>query len=346
MNHGAGVAVKIQNKVVNRKIANHRLHGHRVLNGFPLGQAFQRCDQAGFVAVAHVRFRVIEQIRVAFEGIVCIFQQDVFAAVHPVWLSFHLSGRQAPAVCRWLHHAVRLLADWEAVLRFLRQFGERSHPRPVEGHAVAAPAAHELAVRLIQFAVVFAVIALQEGFLHALDRQIQPPRLAVDGDGHIAAERCSHAHGGHHLIAEEILHAGVVLNQIIEAQLIQTMVGIAAVIVIKFDFEAVAVIAIGRDLRQGGIALGADGDIRIDFVINDNGAGGIFFVLAGCEECIPVRHADVDGMHPFGRKQSALIAHGHGGGLQAEALRVHHENGQEQRDDQNSDADPVKCSMG
>ena len=48
--------------------------------------------------------------------------------------------------------------------------------------AVTAAAAKAQAVGLIQLAIILAVVALQEGFLHALNGQVQAPVFAVYAD--------------------------------------------------------------------------------------------------------------------------------------------------------------------
>ena len=60
----------------------------------------------------------------------------------------------------------------------------------------------------------------------------------------------------HHLIGQIILHIGVVLNDIIQTELIQSVIGVGTVKAVEFNFEAVAVIAVGLHLSQGGVALG------------------------------------------------------------------------------------------
>ena len=50
-----------------------------------------------------------------------------------------------------------------------------------------------------------------------------------------------HSEACHKPVCQIILHAGAVLNQVIKAQLIQSIVAFGTVILVKFDLEAISV---------------------------------------------------------------------------------------------------------
>ena len=163
--------------------------------------------------------------------------------------------------------------------------------------SVAAAAAEVHGIGLIQFAVIAAVIAAQEALLHTLNGQIRAEGFAVHTDLHKAAQGRSHAHLAHQRVGQIILHVGVVVNEVIEAQLIQPVIGFARLIVVKLNFEAVAVVAVGRNGRKRGVSLAADGDVFVAFSVDHHRAGSIFLILAGFKEALPVVHHNIDGMH-------------------------------------------------
>ena len=135
------------------------------------------------------------------------------------------------------------------------------------------------------------------------------------------------------------------MNDIIQAELIQSVIGVGAVKTIKLDLEAVAVIAIGFHLGQRGVALGADGDVRIGFVINDNGAGRIFLAFTTFDKFVPIVHTDIDRVHRGGGKELILISHDGGGLFYTKTLGVEKENHQKQRERKDNTANQIKMLM-
>lgn len=133
-----------------------------------------------------------------------------------------------------------------------------------ERPAVALAAAHALAVGLVQLPIAAAVVALEEGFLHALHRQVQAPILAVYGDVHKAAQGGVHPKGAHQLVAQVVFQHGVVLNQVVQAQLVQAVVSQGVVVVVELHLKAVAAVAVLLHLGQGGVSLPPDGHVFIN----------------------------------------------------------------------------------
>ena len=200
---------------------------------------------------------------------------------------------------------------------------------------------HGNAVGLVQFAIGLAVIALEEAFLNALDGQIQAPILAVDGDGDKAAQRRRHAHLAHQGVGPVVLHVGVVLNQVVQAHLVQTIIAVAVLVLVKLHLEGVTVIAIGGHGGQRGVALAADAYILVGFTVDHQMADGVHLAGTGIQEGIPVIDHDVDGMHTGLVEQTGFISH-------RQALRdgsgccgAQEYAGDNQRQDEHNAADPV-----
>ena len=217
MDHGAGVAVKIQDEIVRHEIADHHVHIHGG-GGIFAAEGLQGGDEAGFVSLRAGGLGVVKNVGVAVGVVVDVLQEHVGAAA--------AAGKIAAAhVGRAAGEAVGHLPVGEAgggvrsgVFRCVRRCVFRCVLRRIrhgEVLAVAAAAAHFGAVGLIQLAVVAAVAALQEGLLHSFHRQIKPPVLAVHGEVGVAAQGGGHTHLLHHLIAKVVLHIGVVLNDIV-----------------------------------------------------------------------------------------------------------------------------------
>ena len=147
--------------------------------------------------------------------------------------------------------------------------------------ACPASSASIHAVRLVEFPVAAAVIAPQEGLFHPLYRQIQPPVLSVDRQIDIAAQGRGHTEVPHQPVHQVVLHHGVVLNQIVEVQLIQAIIGLGAVVVVKFHFEAVPIIAVGGNRGEGVVPLRPDRRAAVGLAVNDQRALSVLLILAG-----------------------------------------------------------------
>ena len=114
--------------------------------------------------------------------------------------------------------------------------------------AVAAAPAHALTVGLVKLAVIASVIPFKKAFLYALHRKVKTEVLAVNRYISVAAKGRSHPELAHHGVAEIILHIGVVLNNVVETKLVEAVIGVGAVIMIEFDFKAVTVVAVIRNV--------------------------------------------------------------------------------------------------
>ncbi len=163
--------------------------------------------------------------------------------------------------------------------------------------AVAAAAAKAHAVGLIEFAVAGTVIAFQKGFFHAFYRQIQTPVLTVDGDIDKTAQRGVHAKLMHHCIGQIVFHHGGILNQIIQAQFVQAMIGAGTVVMVKLNLETVSLTAESGYGGERGVALCPDPYIFAGFSIDYHIGCIVFFAGCICDKVIPVIHGDINGMY-------------------------------------------------
>ena len=105
--------------------------------------------------------------------------------------------------------------------------------------AISPAAAEAHTVGLVKLAVVITVVTLQERILNPLNCKIKSPILAVDCDICKAAKRSTDAKFIHHSVCQIVLHIGVILNDIVQAQFIQTVVAFIVVVLVKFNLEAV-----------------------------------------------------------------------------------------------------------
>ena len=356
MDHAAGVAVAVADKGVGHKVPDDRVHVHHPRGVLPAAQRLQRRDQANPVSVRNIGLRAVENVGVAVGVIVDILQLYIAAAhtaepaahtAHfrrrlPIFLRREPRRRRTAALGRrgetagvsaWLRSAPEVLPA--AVLQVLYR----------KAPAVPAPAAEAHTVGLVEVPGVPAVIALQKAVLNALHRQIQAPVLPVYRDIDKAAQRRGGPGGGHHLVGEEILHIGVILDDVVQVQLIQAVIGRLAVIVVEFDFEAVPVVPISGHGAEGRVPLGPDAHVPAGFPVDDHRAGRILLVLAGVDKAVPIVHHDVHRMDPAGSKEPVFIAHGPGCRLEPQGLAVDKQQRDRQRQRQDQTAEPVDVSV-
>ena len=337
VHHHAGIAVVVAEEIVHRQIADNLVGIDHLVHILALVQLPEGLDQPLLIALGHIGFGVIEDIAVAVRIVVRVNQLHVLAA--------HTEGEAAKAAVPAL--AVRrsgrntVPARGREALGHLRSAGGFAGGT-VEGAAVvrlravgrirggtgsrvgfgvgsggklghvkvppvAPSAAKGHAVRLVQLAAAQAV-ALHECVLHALHGQIQPPRLTVHVDLHIAAQRGRHARTVHQRVGQIVLHHGCVLNQVVQAQLVQPVIGHVGYKMVKFHLEGVSRGAERRHRGQGGVALGADGDMAEPFTVDDDVAVCVLLRGGVGDEAVPVLHDDVDGMHRALVKQPAFVA--------------------------------------
>ena len=193
VHHGAGIAVAIAQEIMHSHIHGHSVGIHGA--GIALAELFQRRNQARLILLFHLGFGIVKDIGVAVGIIVDVLQLYVAAAhtTHAAAL-FEIAAIDARRALGILRHDGRgviiggILIGRSLVLRIvaLQLFFKVLH---IKRLAVTAAAAKAQAVGLIQFAIILTVIALQEGFLHALDGQVQAPVFAVYVDFGIAAQR-------------------------------------------------------------------------------------------------------------------------------------------------------------
>ena len=346
MHHGTGVAVAVAEEIVDDKIADYFVRIDDSRGRFAaFGKRFERGDQPRFVFIVDVCLGARKDVRIAVRIVVDIFELHVVAAhaaeTTESAAALHIgrgeifaggkiaargetgavghiaggevfAGRKASAA----GHAGR--SEIAALRRRIRRAGgignvflrvellaEILH---IEIASVAAAAAEGHAVRLVEVAGRNAVVALEEAVLHAFDRQIQPPRLAVYVDLHKRAQWRGHAYFVHERIGEIILEVGFILNDIVQTELIQPVIRFARLIMIELDFEAVTIVAVGRDGGKRRVPLCADGDVAVFFAVDYNRAGGVFLVGALLDEAVPVVHDDIERMHAGGIEQAAFVA--------------------------------------
>lgn len=201
------------------------------------------------------------------------------------------------------------------------------------------------AVGLVELSVIAAVVALQEGLLHALYCQVQSPLLTVHRNIHEAAQRSVHPEICHHLVGKVVLHIGVVLDDVVETQLVEAVVGGGAVIVVKLDLEAVAVIAVVGHLGERGISLGPDSYVFVGLIVDHQGAEDVLLIGAGVQKALPVVHNDVNGVDPAGVKEALFVSAAIGDGLYPQALPVHEGHREDQGQGDDNAADPIDALM-
>ena len=303
VHHAAGVAVAVDEEIVHGEIAHHRIgvHDGRVA----LGKRLQRFNQALLIVGIDLRLRGREDVGIALRVVVDVLELDV-ARAHAAGGEAVRRFRAAGGIIASQHCGetgeigrVREIGLYEFI-RFVH--GIKIEIREIEVAAVSASAAVLLAVRLVEIAG--AVAAGQKRVLHALDREIQPPVRAVYGDPDVAAFRAGHAHAVHQRVGEVVLHHGFVLNQVVQAELIEAVIGLRGIIVVEFELQAVAVVSVLLNGRKRRIALCANGDVGILFAVDQHGAGNVFLAGAVFDKGFPIVHRDIDAVHARGVEQA------------------------------------------
>ena len=209
----------------------------------------------------------------------------------------------------------------------------------VEIPSVAAPAAEAHAVGLVQLAGGH-VVALHEAILYTFHRQVQSPGLPVDGDLHIAAQRGWNAGPVHQRIGQVILHHGGVVDQIVQAQLVQAVIGFPLHILVKFDLEGILLAAHGSHRGKGCVSLGADAHIGDFLSIDGNAAFRIGFLGSGSDHAVPIRDFNINRVNGAGIEQP-FIPHSDDALLTGCRLPRPDKCGQGQHDSERKAANPV-----
>ena len=80
-------------------------------------------------------------------------------------------------------------------------------------------------------------------------------KLTVDGKRDVACQRSAHACLAHDPIGQVILHVGGIGHDIVQIELVQSLIGLSFFIFSEIDLEAVAVGIGGSHLRKRGVSL-------------------------------------------------------------------------------------------
>ena len=259
MGHHAGQAILVDGEDVD---------GHIIFQGITFRNVFESSDHALVVGLFGICDLAVPDGLVAVQLIVCIIEVRA-ASAHG---EAALAAAKAEIVRRTFSGGGRFLFCRRGIP--IRR-GHVAEIQITEIQIVGIEvteifsAADVHAVRLIELAVLRAVIAEQEAVLHGLERKIDAPVFAVDGEFGIIVERCVRAEVLVHVVDQRLFHVGGVGIVVVQDELIQTEAGLAVHVVVKLQLEAVAV---GRgvigDGGQAGVALGAD-DLRQKGVVFD-----------------------------------------------------------------------------
>ena len=258
--HHAGQAILVDGEDVDGHIAEQVVDVHIIFQGITFRNVFEGGDHALVGGLCGICDLAFPDGLVAVQLIVCIIEVRA-ASAHG---EATLAAAKAEIVRRAFSGGGRFL---------FRRRGipiRRAHVAEIQiteiyivGIEVTEifSAADVHAVRLIELAVLHAVIAEQEAVLHGLERKIDAPVFAVDGEFGIIVKGGVRAEILVHIVDQRLFHVGGVGIVVVQDELIQTEAGLAVHIVVKLQLEAVAV---GRgvigDGGQAGVALGADGN--------------------------------------------------------------------------------------
>ena len=65
MNHRAGVAVEVANKIVNHKVSDDLFNIDRTAYVLVIVQLFERCNQPILIGIGYIRLSIIKDILIA-----------------------------------------------------------------------------------------------------------------------------------------------------------------------------------------------------------------------------------------------------------------------------------------
>ena len=383
MDHLTGIAVAVAEEIVNRKIAENLLGIKRIFQIVLLRECFQRSNQPFLIRFRHNGLSIVENIGVAADFVIGILQLDVAAAHAESALAAFFAAENLGRIKVRKIKAFRIkIRGHIAEVPEIRHIAEVRHfAVPEAGHAAArtpvrlsgfiraffgfcflAVLIHEIAhaeilavartaaaeahaVRLIEVTVIAAVIPLQEGILDRFNGKIQTPVLTVDRNICIAAKRRICAEIAHQRVSEIILHIGIILNEIVQTKLIQSVIALGAVILIELDLEAVAAAVHIAHRAERGIALSADADIFHRFPVDDDCAGRIDFALAGLQEAVPVADHNIKCVNSRAVEQPVFISDCMRSCLNPEHLTVAEQHRQKQCYYSDHNADSVDALM-
>ena len=262
--HHAGQAILVDGEDVDGHIAEQVVDVHIIFQGITFRNVFESSDHALVVGLCGICDLAVPDGLVAVQLIVCIIEVRA-ASAHG---EAALAVGKIKILCWALSGAVRRL--WRVFSVHIRRGHVlKIHIIGLEITAGFSPAADVHAVRLIELAVLHAVIAEQEAILHGLERKIDAPVFAIDGEFGIIVKGGICAEVLVHIVDQRLFHIGGVGIVVVQDELIQTEAGLSVYIVVKFQLEAVAVGGgVIGDGGQTGVALGAD-DLRQKGVVFD-----------------------------------------------------------------------------
>ena len=267
--HHAGQAILVDGEDVDGHIAEQVVDVHIIFQGITFRNVFESSDHALVVGLCGVGDLAVPDGRVAVQLIVCIIEVRA-ASAHG---EATLAAAKAEIVRRAFSGGGRFLFCRRGIPIRRGHVAEiqitEIHIIGLEITAGFSPAADVHAVRLIELAVLHAIIAEQEAVLHGLERKIDAPVFAIDGEFGIIVKGGVRAEILVHIVDQRLFHVGGVGIVVVQDELVQTEAGLSVYIVVKFQLEAVAVGGgVTGDGGQAGVALGAD-DLRQKGVVFD-----------------------------------------------------------------------------
>ena len=112
----------------------------------------------------------------------------------------------------------------------------------------------------------------------------------------------------HKGVGDIVLHIGIVLNDIVQTELIQTVIGLAVLILVEFYLETVTAAVHIFHGAEGGISLCSYANILDSFAVDDQIAWRVFLALAALDEAVPVVYNYVQLMDLAVVEDTVLIA--------------------------------------
>ena len=237
MRHGAGQAVFVDGEDVDGHIAEQVVDVHIIFQGITFRNVFESSDHALVVGLCGICDLAVPDGLVAVQLIVCIIEVRA-ASAHG---EAALAAAKAEIVRRAFSGGGRFLFRRRGIP--IRR-GHVAEIQITEIYIVGIEvteifsAADVHAVRLIELAVLHAVIAEQEAVLHGLERKIDAPVFAVDGEFGVIVEGGVRAEILVHVVDQRLFHVGGV-----------------GIVVVQIDPEHAARIEQRRLIRHGDAGL-------------------------------------------------------------------------------------------
>ena len=116
------------------------------------------------------------------------------------------------------------------------------------------------------------VRTVQPAFADVLDGQIESVISSVDRQPDVADQRRIHSDLPEELVAQKVFQIGGVGIDVIQIELVQTVIALALVVFSKIDFEAVAVtVCVSGHGGEAGVALCGKRDLLHRLAVDDHG---------------------------------------------------------------------------